>query len=137
MTVQEDARVELHAAVHASRDDVVGACVRAASALTYHGQSIVEPTRVVVKVLPGLMPLRRNVSPLVAITLESESDGVTTLVARMERYKTLQSRFFFIHLGPKRLCGMGQYRKLLRTLEVELRRVDSGGGEIQWVGLSS
>jgi hypothetical protein len=137
MSVQEDVKVEFHATVHATRDDVAFACVRAASALGWHGQSIVEPMKVTVKVLPGLMPLLKNVSPLVGITLDAGRANEISLVARIERYKTLQSRFYFIRLGPKRLRGKNQYRKLLTTLEHELRAIDQGGGQYQWVGGTS
>jgi hypothetical protein len=133
VTVEEDVKVEFHATVHATRDEVAFACVRAASSLGWHAKSEVEPEKVTVKIFLGVVPVMTKVSPLVGITLHAGIYGDVSLVARIERYKTLQSRFYFIRLGPKRLRGKAQYTKLLRTLEQELRALDQNG-QFQWVG---
>lgn len=134
MSVAEDITLGLHATVNTNREDATFACVRAASSLGFHGQSIVNEDGVTVKVFYGLVPVMRNVSPLVTVRIEPLGDQYQVLDATIGTYKTLQTTFFFIKLSPKRLRGKRLYRKFLTTLERELRAVDRGGGAFQWVG---
>lgn len=137
MTVEEDVTLGLHATLNSTREEVVVACVRAASALGMHGQSIVASDRVMVKIFPGLVPVLTKVSPLVEINIELGTNNLIVLDAKIQRYKTLQSRFFFIPIGPKRLRGKASYNKFLTSLEQELEAIDKGGGQFRRVGGTS
>jgi hypothetical protein len=137
VSVKEDVTLELHATVNATRDEVAFACVRAASALGFHGNSTADSNEVSVKIFPGLVPDLNKVSPLVSVKFDARNDNSFALIARIVRYKTLRAKFFFIPLGPKRLRGKSLYEKFLTTLENELRAIDSGGGEITRAGGSA
>ncbi len=134
MSVKDDVTIGLQATVNATRDEVVQACELAAAMLGTHAQVSVASTKVTVKVLPGMIQKMSKTSPLVAINLQPGEDNSVVLAAKIERYLTLQSRFFLIPVGPKRLLGKSLYLNLLTALEQELRAIDKGGGQIRRVG---
>jgi len=47
----------------------------------------------------------------------------------IEKYRTAQSTFMMIPVGPKTLVGKGTYVSLLKSLEQELRAVDRDWGQ--------
>jgi len=134
MSVKEDATLGLQATVNSTRDEVVQACERAAGLLGTHAQTSVANTKVTVKILPGLVQKLSKTSPLVAINLQPGENSSIVLVAKIERYLTLQSRVYLIPVGPKRLLGKSQYLNLLTALEQELRAIDKGGGQFRRIG---
>jgi hypothetical protein len=134
MSVKEDATLGLQATINSTRDEVVKACERAAGLLGTHAQTSVASTKVTVKILPGMVQKLSKVSPLVAINLQPSENNSIVLVAKIERYLSMQSRVYMIPFGPKRLLGKSQYLNLLTSLEQELRAIDKGGGQFRRVG---
>jgi hypothetical protein len=134
MSVQRDAQVGLRASLHASRDEIVAACLRAAEVLGGHASASASPAKVIVQIFPGFVKSLSKVSPLVGITLQPGTDDVVLLAAKIEQYKTLQSRAFFIPIGPQQLVGKGTYLNFLKALEAELRAIDAGNGTVERTG---
>lgn len=137
MAADRDAQIGLHASVHSSRDEVIAACTRAASLLGKHASVSVASAKVTVKIFPGLVQAMSSVSPLVGITLKpGDADDAIVVDAKIERYRTLQSQFLFIPIGPKQLSGKSSYLNLLKALEQELVAIDKGGGSVRRTGVA-
>lgn len=134
MSAQDDVKVGLQATVHATRDDVIAACTRAAASLGNHASATASSAKVTVKILPGLVKSMSKASPTVGVDLKPGNDGQVVLRAKVEQYLIFQSRLFFIPFGPKQLVGKSYYQKFLTALERELQALDSGKGSIQRIG---
>jgi hypothetical protein len=127
MSAKNDVQRGLRATLHVSRDEIVAACTRAADVLGKHASASNADGKVVVRIYPGLSQKLSSVSPVVGITL-SPTDQATLVTARVEHYRTLQSRLFFvIPFGPKQLVGRSTYANFLTSLRQELLRVDPAG----------
>lgn len=131
MSAQRDAQIGLRASLHAGRDEVVAACVRAAEVLGRHANVSASSAKVVVQIFPGLSKSAAHVSPLVGVTLTPGNDGTVMLAARIERYRTVRPAFLMIGVGPKALVGKRTYLNFLKALEAELGALDDGHGTIQ------
>lgn len=131
MSAQRDAQIGLRASLHAGRDEVVAACLRAAEVLGRHASVSASPAKVVVQIFPGLRKSAAHVSPLVGIALAPGDDGTVLLAAGIERYRTVRPAFLMIGVGPKALVGKSTYLNFLKALEAELGAIDGGKGTIQ------
>lgn len=131
MAAQADVQVGLHAEVYATHEQVIEACQKAAEVLGKRATAEVTPAKVTVNILPGLVPSLSPVSPLVGIRLAPGGDGRVVVDARIEKYRTVQSTFMMIPIGPKTLVGRGTYLSLLKSLEQELRSIDGGQGSVR------
>jgi len=136
MALNEDIAIGLQATVNASREEVVNACLNAASVLGSHAQATAASAKVTVKIFPGLVQKLSKVSPLVGVTLKPSTNDTIEVIVRIEKYVSLQSKFFLIPMGPKRLMGKATYMNFLSALEQELRAINNGGGRIQRIGES-
>lgn len=58
-------------------------------------------------------------------TTITEAGGATTAQTRIGDFKTTQSTFMFIPVGPKSLLGYGQYKRFATAFERELRVADA------------
>jgi len=131
MAAKTDVQVGLHAEVYATHEQVTEACQKAAEVLGKRATAVVTPAKVTVSILPGLVTSLSPVSPLVGISLAPGGDGKVVIDARIEKYRTAQSTFMMIPVGPKTLVGKGTYLSLLKSLEQELRAVDRGQGSVR------
>ncbi len=134
MAAKTDVQIGLHAEVYATHEQVVEACRKAAEILGKRATAVVTPAKVTVSILPGLVSSLSPVSPLVVISLAPGGDGCVLVDARIEKYRTVQSRVMMIPVGPKTLVGRGTYFNLLKSLEQELRAVDRGQGSVHRTG---
>jgi hypothetical protein len=134
MSAKHDVQIGLNATVVASQDEVLAACTQATTFLGKHVRQSTSPAEVKVAILPGLVTKISVVSPIVAISLTPGDGGSIQIRVRIERWKTVQSRFLLVPIGPKRLVGKGQYLRLLTSLEQELRAIDRGRRTFQRVG---
>lgn len=131
MSALRDAQIGLRASLHAGRDEVVAACLRAADVLGGHASASASSAKVVVWIFPGFLKSAAHVSPLVGVTLTPGNDGTVLLVAKVERYRTVRPAFLMIGVGPKALVGKSTYLNFLKALEAELGALDGGRGTIQ------
>ena len=73
-----------------------------------------------------------KVSPTVGVSLLPQANGATRVVVKVAHYRTIQSSFMFIPIGPKRLVGRSEYLNLLQSLKQELgtmQEIDNPEGE--------
>ncbi len=130
MSADDDIQVGIDMIVCATRDDVVAACRRSIEFLGKHADIASSGSRLVIKVKPGLSAKLSNVSPTVGVSLLPQASGDVRVIVRIEQYRTLQSRFMFIPIGPKRLVGKTEYLNLLTSLEQELGAVNKPKGHL-------
>lgn len=136
MSAVNDAKLALHAEIHATRDAVTEACRQAATILGTHATTTASAAKVTVIIRAGMIPAMSSESPIVGIALRPGKEGTIIVDATIERYRTIQSTFFFVRVGPKRLVGMSSYKNLLRSLKNELQAIDTGQGSIAMTGAS-
>jgi len=134
MALTDDLSIGLRATLNAPRDQVVEACLNAANVLGTHAQASAASAKVTVKIYPGMVQKLSKVSPLVGIALKPGANETVEVIVKIEKYVSLQSRFFLIPVGPKRLMGKSTYLNFLSSLEQELHAINKGGGSIQRIG---
>ena len=137
MAAKTDSQIGLHAIIYASREHIIEACVRAAGVLGKHAQASASSARVTVNILPGLVTKLSATSPVVGINLKPGTEGNIVVDARVERYRTVQTRYMMIPVSPKRLVGKSTYLNFLTSLEQELKAIDAGQGSRQRTGAGS
>jgi hypothetical protein len=121
MSVKIDSQIGLTATVPASRDQVVAVAQHAAGVLRNKAEISVASAKLTIGFYPGLVKAVSRRSPTAAIDLKPAGDDKVSVRVRMERWTNLQSRMFFIPIGPKRISGKSEYITYLRALEQELR----------------
>jgi hypothetical protein len=134
MAAKTDVQIGLHAVIYASPEQVMEACQRAAEVLGKRANSVATPAKVTVKILPGIIAKLSTVSPVVGISLTAGPDGRVVIEARIEAFRTAQSTFLMIPVGPKTLVGKSTYLNLLKSLEQELKAIDRGQGSVERTG---
>ncbi|MCU1600520.1 MAG: hypothetical protein JWO22_1229 [Frankiales bacterium] len=134
VAAKKDIERGLRATVYASREQVVEACLRAASTLGTKCEAVPSSAKVVVKIRPGLSRKRSVVSPTIGVNLSPGPDGAINVTATVEKYITTQSRVMFLPVGPKTLVGKGQLVSFLKGLGQELVAIDAGGGSLEYSG---
>ena len=132
MAAKQDAQIGLRATVHADQSAVINACARSAEILGTHADVTTTGNKVTVRIKPGMVKAMSSVSPVVGMTVSSPgNDGAVIVTVRIESFRTVQTKYMFlIPLGPKRLVGKSSYVNLLRSVEQELRAVDSSKATI-------
>jgi hypothetical protein len=135
MSAKYDSQLGLQATVSAALDQVLKACAHSAHVLGKGADVATSGNTVTITVLPGLVRVLSQASPVVNITATPTENGNVSVRAHIERYRTIQSRMFLIPIGPKRLVGNGSYLNLLTSLEQELRALDGGRGSVQRTGV--
>jgi hypothetical protein len=136
MSAKQDKERGLQATVYATREQVVEACTRAVDFLGKHASVTASSAKLTVKIYPGPVQKLSSISPTVNVSLRPGDDGAILVNARIEHYRTVQSRFLLIPMGPKRLVGKGSYVNFLKSLSQELSAIDAGRGRVQLTGVS-
>jgi hypothetical protein len=127
MAAKQDSQIGLRATVHAEQSAVINACARSAEILGTHAEATTAGNKVTVRIKPGMVKAMSSVSPVVGMIVSSPAnEGAVTVTVRIESFRTVQTKYmFFIPIGPKRLVGKSSYLNLLRSVEQELRAIDS------------
>jgi hypothetical protein len=134
MATHKDASIGLDATIYATREDVLSACERAVAVLGGHASCVTGAAKVTVKIFPGLTQKISITSPLVGVSLNPGDGGSIDVAARIEQYRTRQSRVMFIPVGPKKMSGKSTYLNFLTSLAQELKAIDSGQGSVRRTG---
>jgi len=134
MAAKTDVQIGLDAVIYAPPERVIGACQRAAEVLGKRANAVTTSAKVTVEILPGMITMLSSVSPSVGINLSPGNDGSVVVKARIETFRTVQSTFLMIPVGPKTLVGKSSYLTLLKSLEQELKAIDQGRGSVARTG---
>ena len=130
MSAKNDIQAGFDLIVCATRDDVVAACRRSIEFLGKHADIASSSSKLVIKIKPGLSANLSTVSPTVGVSLLPQSTGDIRVIVKIDQYRTIQSRFMFIPVGPKRLSGKTEYLNLLTSLKQELGAVNRPKGHV-------
>ncbi len=134
MAAKTDVQIGLDAVIYAPPERVIEACQRAAEVLGKRANAVATSAKVTVEILPGMITMLSSVSPSVGISLSPGTDGSVVVKARIEAFRTAQSTFLMIPVGPKTLVGRSSYLTLLKSLEQELKAIDQGRGSVARTG---
>ena len=133
MSATNDKSLGLTAVLFAPRDQVIDAVLKSVTTLGSHASAARASSKVTVKIYPGLVQKLSSVSPTVGVTLRPGPGEAVSLSARIEQYRTVQSRMFLIPVGPKRLVGKSTYKNFLDSLAQELRPLTGAEGSVKFV----